>query len=224
MPMEMRKQFPVPLRTAAHTVVLISGFLFLSGERIDDVTKWFGLDKCYYRDPERYRANNRFPARSCLPGRITLVVSGVTLVPMQPTTRSPSRRNRILEVAYITSTGLVVWEERSCTKNPRTSKGEWQSSSGSAWYSVPGAEDIPSGTLPIVGASGTGMILRRLELTEPKQCGEGTTSAAQAFFNTFTILEVFIENRDKEKIYPTEDLGIYSAFAIEMWRRTGLQS
>jgi hypothetical protein len=176
-------------------------------ERIEEIRKWSGLDKCYYRDPESYKDNDRFPARNCLPGRITLV-EWRDPGPYPSDYEIPTRRNRVLQVAYITSTGLVVWEERSFVKTKAAVGGEWQSNSGSAWYSVPGAEDIPADTLPIIGASGSGMILRRLELVEPEQCGEASTSPIQFFFNTFTILEVFIENRD-DKVYSPQDPGVY---------------
>jgi hypothetical protein len=202
----IKGRLPKPIRTVAHVVVLVSGFLFLSGDRLDDVKKWLELDKCHYRDPERYSVNDRFPVRNCLPGKITLIEW------RDPSpydvTQVPSRRNRVLEVAYVTSTGLVVWEERSFIKTARAPRGEWQSNSGSAWYSVPGAEDIPAGIIPIVGASGSGMILRRLEIAVPKQCGEGNTSEAQSN-QTFTILEAFVENREDSKAYSPQDPGVY---------------
>lgn len=207
---ELNAQFekiPRPVKISYHLLITLMAFLFLFGERVEDVRKWFGLDRCHYRDPGTMARDGRFPERNCLSGRVTLIEW------LDPTNygdpnQAYDRRNRSLEVTTITSTGLVIWEERPLERTARSPEGEWVRAPVPAWYLVPGAEEVPAESLPIDGARGYGFILRRLELTEKESCGSERTAPSQ-YDNTFEVLEFFIEDRRDGVQYPAEDPGIF---------------
>jgi len=124
---------------ATHFLVVAVVVFFSTGERLEDLSKWFGFDECHYYNLETGKRNwwNVFEEkRKCMPGEVTFVrwTDSYNYNYRDDIKHIP---NRVLQV--VGSNGSTrEWREATLG-----APGKWDSQHGSMWISVAGAENVP---------------------------------------------------------------------------------
>jgi hypothetical protein len=162
-------------------------------EKGEDITRWFGLDRCYQYNPATGRQDSSLPARACLPGKITYIKY---LYPYAYPGAPADRPNRVLQVISVQN-GQIAWTEQAFL-GMQGKKEKWDKGK-SFWMELEGGQDVPTfGALdqpdnPEIGVTipASGFVMRRLDILQ-RECRE--LKPPQTRTTPVSVFEYFVEN------------------------------